>query len=75
MNNELKSANCEISLKDIEIYKKKADIVNKLMSIVPFGNIETHTIDNLVERIEWFIQDHCRLYSLEEERENTKEAP
>ncbi len=53
-------------MEEITDNQKKAAIVDKLMAIVPFRNINTHTIDNLVEHIEWFIQDHARLYRLEE---------
>jgi hypothetical protein len=53
-------------MEDITEFQKKAAIVDELMWVIPFGNINTHTIDNLVERIQYFIQEYARLRLIEE---------
>lgn len=51
---------------EIDDNQKKAKIVDKLMSTIPFGNINTHTLENLGARIDDFIKDAARVSQAED---------
>lgn len=40
--------------------KTDADIIKELMSVMPVGNVRTHTPENLPERLNWFVSETVR---------------
>ena len=40
--------------------KTDAEIVKELMSMMPHGNVRTHTPENLPDRVSWFISETVR---------------